>query len=423
MGVPSQFRAGPARLFVAFVVVGLSLLAQPAFAQETGADLEQKQNELEAITSEIESGKARQSELTEKVAALMKESAELSERLVALAGKIQSREGAITAAEQRLVTFDDQARKLQERLAERRNFLSELLAGLQRLERNPPPALAVRPDDALEAVRGAILIGNVIPELKAQADALTADITSLAELRRRMLREGQVLETNVSGLESEKTQIAAILEQKRSLVSATNNALQDERKRVEGLAAKAASLKELLSQIEQRRLAAAEQARQAEEERLAAQMKPQIPFTRAKGKLSFPAQGTLVRGYGDGNGFGGHTQGVSIATRAEAQVTSPTDGRVEYAGSFRSYGELLILDVGEGYHVLLAGLEGMTVQTGQFVRAGEPIGVMGKEPARATLIGDRMGDPRPVLYVEFRKNGDTIDPAPWWAGTGREARK
>jgi len=65
----------------------------------------------------------------------------------------------------------------------------------------------------------------------------------------------------------------------------------------------------------------------------------------------------------------------------------------------------------------------LMVQTGQFVRAGEPVGVMGKEPARATLIGDRMGDPRPILYIEFRKNSDTIDPAPWWAGTGREARK
>ncbi|WP_342640568.1 murein hydrolase activator EnvC family protein [Rhodoligotrophos ferricapiens] len=400
-------------------------LAMAETAPDEGPSFEEraKQNELETLKGELEQRNARQAELSAKLVELEKESAALSKQLVELAARIQSREGAITAAEQRMVGFDGQAKTLQNRLADRRNFLSELLAGLQRLERNPPPALAVRPDDALEAVRGAMLMGDIIGQLKAQADALAADLQHLEELRRRMLREGEVLETNIVGLQQERKEIAAVLAQKQSLVQATTQEIEEERKHASAIAARAESLRDLLRKLESNRLAEAEARRKAEEQRRLAQMTPQIPFTRAKGKVNFPAQGAVLRHYGDDNGFGGRSQGVSIATRSEAQVTAPIDGRIEYAGSFRSYGEILILDVGEDYHILLAGLERLMVQTGQFVRAGEPVGVMGKEPARATLIGDRMGDPRPILYIEFRKNSDTIDPAPWWAGTGREARK
>jgi len=115
-------------------------------------------------------------------------------------------------------------------------------------------------------------------------------------------------------------------------------------------------------------------------------------------------------------------KGLFIATRAAAQVISPADGHVEYAGSFRSYGQLLILNAGGGYHVLLAGLGDIKAETGQFVRAGEPVGTMGANAAPGTLSGDQLQDGRPVLYIEFRKNGDAVDSAAWWAGGAREAR-
>jgi septal ring factor EnvC (AmiA/AmiB activator) len=98
------------------------------------------------------------------------------------------------------------------------------------------------------------------------------------------------------------------------------------------------------------------------------------------------------------------------------------DGRVEFAGPFRSYGELLILNAGEGYLVLLAGMTQISAEIGQSIRAGEPVGTMGDGPSSVALIGD-IELTRPVLYIEFRLNNEPVDPSPWWVGGRKEALK
>ena len=103
-------------------------------------------------------------------------------------------------------------------------------------------------------------------------------------------------------------------------------------------------------------------------------------------------------------------------------MTAPSDGWVAYAGHFRGYGQLLIINAGEGYHVLLAGMEKIAVDVGQFVRAGEPVGTMGAQATQSTMIGNPSESAKPILYVEFRKNGDAINPRPWWAGNDEKVR-
>ncbi|HBF60983.1 MAG TPA: peptidase M23, partial [Methyloceanibacter sp.] len=141
-------------------------------------------------------------------------------------------------------------------------------------------------------------------------------------------------------------------------------------------------------------------------------LKPAMSFDDAKGSLRLPAQGRRTQGFGDTDAEGAALQGVSLRTRAEARVTSPADGWVVYSGPFRSYGQLLIINAGGGYHILLAGMSRIDVSLGQFVLAGEPIAVMGNAIAPGNR-GDQ--NSRPVLYVEFRKDGQPIDPGPWWA--------
>jgi septal ring factor EnvC (AmiA/AmiB activator) len=144
----------------------------------------------------------------------------------------------------------------------------------------------------------------------------------------------------------------------------------------------------------------------------AGRIKPAIPFASAQGKLPLPAQGRRALSFGDRTQYGGQSKGTVIETRYAAQITSPCDGWVVYAGEFRSYGQLLIINAGGGYHVLLAGLSQIDVRSGQFVLAAEPVGTMSggqkNTPSSAQISG-------PVLYVEFRKDGRPIDPGPWWA--------
>ncbi|HMN38379.1 MAG TPA: peptidoglycan DD-metalloendopeptidase family protein [Hyphomicrobium sp.] len=142
-------------------------------------------------------------------------------------------------------------------------------------------------------------------------------------------------------------------------------------------------------------------------------IKPAIPFAAAQAKLPLPAQGRRVLAFGEKTQYGAHSKGIVIETRAGAQITAPCDGWVVYAGEFRSYGQLLIINAGDGYHILLAGMSQIDAAPGQFVLAAEPVGTMAGAGAGRT----GQGAPPPgsdVLYVEFRKDGRPIDPDPWW---------
>ena len=142
-------------------------------------------------------------------------------------------------------------------------------------------------------------------------------------------------------------------------------------------------------------------------------MAPAIAFASLRGQLPIPVNGAKLKEFGAPDGNGGSEKGLSIATSGGAQITAPADGWVVYAGPFRSYGQLLILNAGGGYHVLLAGMERISVDLGQFVLAGEPVAVMGTASHIAAILAT--GSSQPVFYVEFRKDGIPIDPSPWWA--------
>ena len=145
---------------------------------------------------------------------------------------------------------------------------------------------------------------------------------------------------------------------------------------------------------------------------------PAVAFASARGHLPLPVNGVRIREFGAPDSLGGTEKGFTIATRAGAQVTAPCDGWVVYAASFRNYGQVLILNAGGGYHVVLAGMERISVDVGQFVLTGEPVAMMGSGPQVAATLAS--GSSQPVLYVEFRKDGTPVDPGPWWAASEGE---
>lgn len=138
---------------------------------------------------------------------------------------------------------------------------------------------------------------------------------------------------------------------------------------------------------------------------------PAIPFREAKGKLRRPASGRQILAFGKDTKYGAASKGITLQTRHAAQITAPCDGWVVYAGEFRSYGQLLIINAGGGYHILLAGLAQIDVGPGDFILVGAPVGTMRQSIGQTKRTKSDKG---PILYVEFRKDGKPINPDPWW---------
>jgi len=394
-----------------------------------------REAELESIRRSIVVSERRQSALRQEIDGLEQDRANLNSELIATAHRMRATEEEIARIEARIDRLHGNEDGLRASLGERRAVMAEVLMALQRMGRTPPPAILSRPEDALAAIRGSILAGAVLPDIRVEAEALAADLAELHELTARIVSERDGLKARYATLGEDQARIGLLVEAKRAERKQTAAALGAERDRAAELAGRAKSLKSLISTLESEVATAARAAQEAKEaarktaradreeaaRRFAdtSRIAPAVHFGDAKGLLGRPVAGERLAGFGDPDGIGGTSQGLSLAARPGAPVLAPTDGWVVYAGPFRSYGQVLILNAGDGYHIVMAGMDRIDVALGQFVLSGEPVAAMGA--TRLASIGDiEHTSAQPVLYVEFRKDGNAIDSAPWWAPTDSE---
>jgi septal ring factor EnvC (AmiA/AmiB activator) len=399
----------------------------PAIAPKTDpAVLKQHDQELDAARAQQRQTAEAQAKLKREIEAISADRTTFNQQLIDTAARVRDVEANIDAAQARLKPLDEREHVFQTSLDERRTVIIEILAALQRIGRQPPPALMVRPEDALQAVRTAIMLGAVVPEMRAQADALAGDLTELLRVRKDIVAERERLSRDLDVLAREQLRLNMLIDERQNKQAAAEQALDAQRQRAAELAHQVDNLKDLIAKLEQGLDSATREARidaraieeDATRPDLAAlrdpgRIAPAVAFAATRGHLRLPVNGVRIREFGASDGVGGTQKGLSIATHTGAQITAPCDGWVVYAGPFRSYGQLLILNAGSGYHVLLAGMERISVDLGQFVLTGEPVAVMGggSQVSAAVATGTR----QPVLYVEFRKDGTPIDPSPWWA--------
>lgn len=396
--------------------------------------IEQRDQELQAIRNEQKKARELESKLQREIEQIGDDRRKLNRQIIDVATRVRSLEHRMATTEQRLQPLDEQERTLRESLDARRHVIGNVLAALQRIGRNPPPAMLVTPEDALQSVRSAILFGAVLPDMRAEVQTLATDLSLLASVRREIASERSQLEKSRAALAHDHAQLTALTEHRQKQQADVEKTLMAERQRAAQLARQSEDVQALIGKLEQdldRASRAARQAARAAEEKKAADARPSlaalkdpgrlapaIPFARAKGTLPLPVNGARIREFGRADGVGGQEKGLSIAARPGAQITAPCDGWVVYAGPFRNYGQLLILNAGDGYHVLLAGMERISVDLGQFVVTGEPVAVMGGRVQAPTAIATGSG--QPVLYVEFRKDGTPVDSGPWWAASDSE---
>jgi murein hydrolase activator len=396
--------------------------------------LEKRDQELQALRNEQKRARETEVNLRRELDRIGDDRRKLNRQLIDVAARVRSVEQQIAEAEPRLTPLNQKEQTLRTSLDDRRHVIGNVLAALQRIGRNPPPAILVTPDDALQSLRSAILFGAVLPEMRRDVELLADNLAQLTSVRREIEVERAKLEKSRIALAEDLRQLTALTEHRQKQQAETEKTLTAERQRALQLARQSDDLQALIAKLEQdldgaTRSAranarnAAEKKAQDSRTNLASlrdpgRLAPAIPFARAKGTLPLPVNGVRIREYGVADGAGGQEKGLSISSRPGAQITAPCDGWVVYAGPFRNYGQLLILNAGDGYHVLLAGMDRISVDLGQFVVTGEPIAVMGGRVQAPAAIASGSG--QPVLYVEFRKDGTPVDSSPWWAASNSE---
>ncbi|MEO3428165.1 peptidoglycan DD-metalloendopeptidase family protein [Pelagibius sp. CAU 1746] len=441
----------------------LLLALGPSFS----AAAQDRNQNLEELERALAEDKARAQALAAEAEALATEVEALRAKAIAAAKRAQDLESEMTATERLLEDLKAEETAKAAALDERRKQLGRTLGALQRLALQPPEAALARSETPVESARAALLLRVAIPKLEDQAAALRAELGDLAVVRARISIERDDLAAAAASLGSERDRLTALLGRKSELQETAEAERSAAQQRVARLVKDALDLRELTERLEaesraaeERRLAAAhrrqeqlrraaeqeaarrvalerqqaeaaaraaakaQQAREAAEaaSRQVEQDNPQVarltrpaslrPFPEAGASLTVPVRGEVVRLYGQDSDTPGSTdKGISIRARPGAQVVAPFDGKIAYAGPFRGYGLILIIDHGGRYHTILAGFDRIDAVVGQWVLAGEPVARM----------GDTAGS-SPELYLELRRTGQAINPLPWLATNDDKVR-
>ena len=399
-------------------------MLRPVMAADVSkADLAKMEREVQAQNLEHKKLQAQATQISLELTRISKD-------MIASAKQIQNSEEKISRMESELETLRADLKKAEENFVVEDDNLIKTLSALQNLALKPTEALFVQPLTPVEIIRSAMLLREAVPYLQENAARIREDLEKFENQKNLVEKQVARIIRQKKILENEHEQMKALVQRKSKIRNAVEIKSVKAKKKVERLASQANDLRDLLNKLEKqrqeklrrqeeerRRLAelkaaearrAAEETKKLEEKQRAdlIKFKPEVinevgeNFVKAKGHLLRPARGPVVTAYGEQMSKGVTSKGIIIKTRSQAQVISPYDGTVIFAGPFRGYGNLIIIEHGQGYLSLLAGLEEVDCELGQMLLAGEPVGQMPES-----------GDTR--LYVELRKDNHPINPLTW----------
>lgn len=390
--VYSCFRRNDGNMFRRFVLAGsvffVLVWIMPAHA-ESAAQLE----------SRLRAERQQKEELASQMEALENELEQTRAKMVGIAKDVQKNESRLQKLETRIAENEKQQEEIQKTLEQDRSQISRLILALERIRRVPPEALIARPGAPLQTAQSAMLMSNIIPRLHRHAETLRQNLETLDKVSEELKEDRREALNAAEDLKTEQNKLSSLVEKREQLYASTREDYEEREAAVREISQKAESLRDLVARLD------AEEKRKEQQRNLQQQAVLKTPVPKA-GQPQLPVSGMITIGYNQPDEFGAESKGLTIEGRSGALVVAPMGGTVRFAGPFKRYGNMVILEHQGGYHSLIAGLEKIDTVVGTNVSAGEPLG----------LLHHASNGSKPKLYFELRHKGQPVNPSTKFSG-------
>ncbi len=366
--------------------------ALPVMAQ--GVPTPEKKVTADQLDKQAKSVKADKAALEKDLKAIDKDLKSTKSKLVETAKDVQQNEKELQSLDKQIDALEEQQEELSQKLQKDRGSIANLILALERIRRLPPEALIAKPDAPLKTAQSAMLLREILPTIHKQAEELKVTLQELEETTSTLQAKRNDAASRGKSLEKQQKELNTLVSKRSELYASTQKDLKAQKQKIAQISSQAKNLRDLVKKLEDERTRNASKAQAPKQPRIVANTSP------GDGKPRLPLPGILKTAYNEPDNFGAPSKGIDIEGRAGALVVAPMGGIIRFAGYFKNYGNMVIIEHENEWHSLVAGLENIDTVVGQAVNAGEPLGVLHKSSSGQ----------KPVLYYELRQNGKPVNP-------------
>ncbi len=349
-------------------------------------------NKAEALGSfkeQIEKESKEKSALESKVKAINNDLSSTKNKLIKIAQAIQKNENDLKLAEKKITSMELKKSVLEEQLRADRASIARLILALERIRRTPPEAMLALPETPYKTAQSAMIMGSIIPSVNRHADKLNKNLEMLDSVTKELNIDKSALMLKSKELKSSHEKMSVLLLKRKELYMQLSDDIKLREVAIQKISLQARNLEDLVKRIKK------------DEVDDRKRKKPAQKIITDDGKSRLPVSGVIRISYKQKDNFGAVSNGITIEARAGSIIVAPMSGKVQFTGAFKRYGNIVIIEHANGFHSLVAGLGDISTIVGDFIKSGEPIGIL----PNSSLI------PRPTLYYELRKNGNPVNPA------------
>ena len=331
-----------------------------------------------------------------KVKDIKKSLSKTQNSLIDIASSIQNNEGQIDNFKQRINRLESKKTELGKQLNNDRSSIAKLIIALERIRKTPPEAMIARPDAPFKTAQSSMLMGKIIPSINRHAEKLNKNLETLNQVTEELNIEHKKLLNTSDNLKKRHSELSSLISKRKELYAQTNQDIKTHEISIQKISLQAKNLSDLVRRIKENE----RKQRQQKKNVLHIKTKPEIKIIDSK-HSRLPISGIIRTGYKQQDNLGASSKGLTIEGRTGGLVTAPMNGKIQFTGTFKRYGNIVIIEHANGYHSLIAGLDKISSVINDHVKSGEPIGFL----PNTSLI------PRPTLYYELRKNGKPVNPS------------